>query len=516
MWFDAVIAVILLFTTIRGAAKGIVWQLAAIGSLVLCFFFAQSGSLALSPVIPLDPPLNRWTAMFLIYVVCSLVAFGTARALREAIEKAKFTEYDRHLGALLGFAKGAVICVVATFFAVTMTERIRPVVMNSYSGHYSAVLLDRLAPVLPRELHDIIDPYLRNFDDGSGTQFGHHQNDGEGPEFDESADRRPGDSGFDDPFARSDDRLDERDPRRPSRNESFGRDDRVPPPQDFDPLADDRIRADDRLRTEDRLRRDDRTSRDDRPRASDRRQPEDFFDGFDSPPPRNEPSRPDGVRRDRPSSGRDFQDEEFPPRDRRNPPRSDEPFDAPSPDSARPRRGASNDRSDAEVLGDLASRMSGALDQDLKNHVLDALKNTAQEHRGELVDKLGRALPGVIRGVAEEWRNGKPTEPADRSERDSLLKEISAIYSDNPSDQAAHRSDTERAFKGVPDEVVLAVLKDWHFDAYSLDKDEDPDPSTGVNTPLDARILKQLNAARVPLTSLDEALQSRLRSVQRR
>ncbi|MCC7421830.1 MAG: CvpA family protein [Planctomycetaceae bacterium] len=484
MWFDAIVAVILLFTTIRGAAKGIVWQLAAIGSLVLCFFFAQSGSLAISPMIPLEPPLNRWTAMFIIYLITSLVAFGTARALREAIEKAKFVEFDRHLGAVLGFVKGAIICIVATFFAVTMTDRIRPVVMNSYSGHYSAVLLDRLAPVLPRELHDIIDPYLRKFDDASGTQFGHHHNDGDGPHFDDPADprdsRRPGESPFDDPFSRPSD-LD----RRPVREDAYGRDDRVPPPQDFDPLPDERPR------------RDDRTSRDDRPRRD---------GGFDSDFPRNPPPRDRGLDRD---------SDPFPPA-RDTLPRSTEPFDAPRPSSGRDRRGAAADRSDAEILGDLASRMAGGLDPDLKDHVLDALKNTAAEHRGELVDKLGRALPGVIRGVAEEWRNGKPSDPIDRSERQSLLKEISAIYTDKPSEQDAHRSETERSFRGVPDDVVLAVLKDWHYDAYALERDEDPDPSTTVNTSLDVRILKQLKAARVPLSSLDESLQSRMQSAQRR
>jgi membrane protein required for colicin V production len=514
MWFDAIVAVILLFTTIRGAAKGIVWQLAAIGSLVLCFFFAQSGSLAISPMIPLEPPLNRWTAMFIIYLITSLVAFGTARALREAIEKAKFVEFDRHLGALLGFVKGAVICIVATFFAVTMTDRIRPVVMNSYSGHYSAVLLDRLAPVLPRELHDIIDPYLRKFEDGSGTQFGHHHNDGDGPNFDEPGDlrndaRRPGESPFDDPFGKPND-LD----RRPVREDTYGRDDRVPPPQDdFGPLPDERPR------------RDDRTSRDDRPRTDDfpRRD-----GGFDSDFPRNEPPRDRNPDRNSdpfppPRNDRDSRDREFPERDRRDReplPRGAEPFDAPRPnsgrDSGRDRRGAAVERSDAEVLGDLASRMAGGLDPDLKNHVLDALKNTAMEHRGELVDKLGSALPGVVRGVAEEWRSGKPSAPADRSERDSLLKEISAIYTDKPSEQDAHRAETERSFRGVPDDVVLAVLKDWHYDAYAVDRDEDPDPSTSVNTSLDARILKQLNAARVPLSSLDESLQSRMRSAQRR
>ena len=104
--FDLFICAMLLFTTIRGAAKGVAWQLAGIGALVLCFMFATPLSLSLAPMIKLAPPLNRWVAMLGIYLVFSFGTFAIARGFRGALEKAKFVEFDRHLGALFGLFKG--------------------------------------------------------------------------------------------------------------------------------------------------------------------------------------------------------------------------------------------------------------------------------------------------------------------------------------------------------------------------------------------------------------------------
>ena len=112
MGFDLFIGAILLITTIRGAAKGVAWQLAGIGALVLCFLFATPLSLTIAPMIKLAPLLNRWVAMLGIYLVFSFGTFAIARGFREALEKAKFVEFDRHMGALFGLFKGAIMAEI--------------------------------------------------------------------------------------------------------------------------------------------------------------------------------------------------------------------------------------------------------------------------------------------------------------------------------------------------------------------------------------------------------------------
>ena len=164
MWYDYLVLAILAYTTIRGAMKGIVWQLAAIGALIACFAFAEPLSLSVAPYISVDPPLNRWIAMLAIYLVFGFVTFAIARRLRSLIEKFRFVEYDRHMGAIFGFVKGVVICLVLTFFVVTLSASMRKDVLGSYSGHVAALIMDRLHPVMPKELHDVLEPYIHQLD----------------------------------------------------------------------------------------------------------------------------------------------------------------------------------------------------------------------------------------------------------------------------------------------------------------------------------------------------------------
>ena len=106
MWYDLAVAAILLFCMIRGAKKGFLWQLAAIAAVVLCFAFAETVSVALAPYLNINPPLNRWVSMLLLYIACSFLCFAVARGLQNGLERAKFEDYDRHLGGLFGLAEG--------------------------------------------------------------------------------------------------------------------------------------------------------------------------------------------------------------------------------------------------------------------------------------------------------------------------------------------------------------------------------------------------------------------------
>jgi len=167
MWYDVCMLAILAYTTIRGAAKGMAWQVAAIAALVLCFLFATPLSLVVAPMIRLEPPLNRWVAMLGIYLAFSFACFAAARMLRSWLEALKFEEYDRHLGALFGFIKGATLCLVVTFFSVCLSETARAHILQTRTGRISGQVLDQLAIVMPAELDKVLAPYLRHFDDPS-------------------------------------------------------------------------------------------------------------------------------------------------------------------------------------------------------------------------------------------------------------------------------------------------------------------------------------------------------------
>lgn len=160
MWYDVLAVAIVAFTTIRGAMKGVIWQVAAIAGLVLCFVFSESISAAAGPYVHLDPPLNNWVVMIGAYLVFSLVSFSIARLLTEWLEKIKFGDFNRHLGAIFGFAKGVVIVLVLTFFSVTVSERMHEVLQNSRTGPIAANIMYHLHPVMPEKLHDALARYI--------------------------------------------------------------------------------------------------------------------------------------------------------------------------------------------------------------------------------------------------------------------------------------------------------------------------------------------------------------------
>ncbi len=163
MAYDLIVIGILLFSAWRGASKGMIWQLATIAGIIVCFVFAETVSVAVSPFLGIEAPLNRWVAIFGLYIVSSFAAFALARSLRGGLEKVKLDDFDRHLGGIFGLVKGVVFVLVLNFFAVTLTEQSREMVFHSQSGYYSAVLFQQISPVLPAELKQVLAKFEAEF-----------------------------------------------------------------------------------------------------------------------------------------------------------------------------------------------------------------------------------------------------------------------------------------------------------------------------------------------------------------
>jgi membrane protein required for colicin V production len=164
MWYDILILGLLIFFAIRGAIKGVVFQLASIAGIVLCFVFAGGISHTLGPYVHLDPPMNHWVVFGTAYLGFTFGCYLVARVLNDWLEKNKLKDFDRHLGAILGFVKGVALSLVLTFFVVTMSQSARSALRNSYSGRYAAILMDRLHPILPDRLHDAVAEYIHLLD----------------------------------------------------------------------------------------------------------------------------------------------------------------------------------------------------------------------------------------------------------------------------------------------------------------------------------------------------------------
>jgi membrane protein required for colicin V production len=156
--YDILMLVVLVGCTLFGLWKGMAWQLASLASLIVSYMVALKFSDALAPHISDEAPWNRFLAMLILYVVTSLAIWMAFRVVAGIIDKVKLKEFDRQLGAIFGAAKGLALCLIITFFAVSLSESLRAKVQSSQSGHYIARLLDRAGPLIPEQFSEVLNP----------------------------------------------------------------------------------------------------------------------------------------------------------------------------------------------------------------------------------------------------------------------------------------------------------------------------------------------------------------------
>ena len=174
--YDLVMLGILAGAALLGYFKGMVWQLAWIAGIaassVVSFRFASQ----LAPYCGQQAPWNRFAAMLALYVGTSLVVWLLFRAVSGAIKSVHLSAFDQQLGLLFGLAKGALLCIIVTFFAVTLAPDYRHQIVGSRSGRLVADLIVRADTYLPKDIHDTVDPFVRQFEqhfqDGGASDGG--------------------------------------------------------------------------------------------------------------------------------------------------------------------------------------------------------------------------------------------------------------------------------------------------------------------------------------------------------
>lgn len=163
--YDLMMLGILAAAALLGYFKGIVWQIAWIAGIAASTFVALRFAGQLAPFVGQPPPWNRLIAMLGLYVGTSLVVWLLFRVVSGAIDAVHLSAFDHQLGLLLGIAKGALLCIVITFFAVTLAPAYRPQVVGSQSGRIVAEVITRADEILPREIAEAVNPFVKQFED---------------------------------------------------------------------------------------------------------------------------------------------------------------------------------------------------------------------------------------------------------------------------------------------------------------------------------------------------------------
>jgi len=160
--YDLLMLLVLGCTTMFGFWKGMAWQLASLASLVVSYVVALNFSERLAPTFGDTAPWNRFVAMLVIYMVTSFMIWTAFRLVSGVMDKVKLQAFDKQLGAIIGFAKGVLLCVAVTFFAVALLPPAQgEMIVGSQSGKYIAQFLTKADAVMPPEIRQVVDPYLQ-------------------------------------------------------------------------------------------------------------------------------------------------------------------------------------------------------------------------------------------------------------------------------------------------------------------------------------------------------------------
>ena len=164
--YDIIMLTVLLVAIVMGYRKGFAWQVASLAAIFASYFVAIRFRDVVAERIDAREPWNVFLAMLILYVGCSFTIWMLFQIIKGVIDRAKLKEFDRQMGALFGALKGGLLCVIVTFFAVTLLgERQLQAVVESRSGYVIAHVLDKANAIMPSELAQVLGPYLQQLDD---------------------------------------------------------------------------------------------------------------------------------------------------------------------------------------------------------------------------------------------------------------------------------------------------------------------------------------------------------------
>ncbi len=164
--YDIIMLAVLVIATLIGAWKGLAWQVASLAAIFASYYVAYKFRHTFAAWIPVEAPWSVFLAMLFLYILSSLGIWLIFQWISKLIDRVKLNEFDRQIGALFGFLKGVVLCVIITLFAVTLLGKTQcEAIVNSRSGYYIAVLLSKSHGLMPEEINDVLGPYLHALDD---------------------------------------------------------------------------------------------------------------------------------------------------------------------------------------------------------------------------------------------------------------------------------------------------------------------------------------------------------------
>ena len=175
--YDIIMPGLLILMTLRGLWKGLIHQVASLLSAFLSLWVAIQYADRLAPYVGGTAPTNQWVAMLILYVATAFLVWLISGRVTAMLHKMKLGGFDHQMGAILGLCCGVVLCMVITFFVVTLSEQGRQMVLESRSGYWAARILENVDQILPEKSQGYLAKYIEQFREELGQTSHSNQTD---------------------------------------------------------------------------------------------------------------------------------------------------------------------------------------------------------------------------------------------------------------------------------------------------------------------------------------------------
>lgn len=151
--FDVVVIGVALVGYALGRARGLVWQISGLLTLLLG---GVSATVLCRPVGALfnDGILGRFVGWIAVYLVVATALYVLTLSFREKLKEIEFDELDKRFGGVLGAVKALVILAVITVVAVPLSPRVAKAVKPTLSGRVLGKVVVETRALFPERIPD--------------------------------------------------------------------------------------------------------------------------------------------------------------------------------------------------------------------------------------------------------------------------------------------------------------------------------------------------------------------------
>ena len=147
--FDVFVILFLLYCIFMGGKRGMFLQITSIASLLAGWYVSSRYSAHFVSYFPLGDTLSGKASSVVTFFAVMIGITILGRVLSGMFIAGVLKEVNRQLGALFGLIKGVVVCLVITYFAVTLSNATKNFVIGSQSGKMMVQILCEAQTIIP-------------------------------------------------------------------------------------------------------------------------------------------------------------------------------------------------------------------------------------------------------------------------------------------------------------------------------------------------------------------------------